>query len=273
MTQEPLVSVIYPRFELVVADDGSTDSTPERLASFRKPSLRHLKLEHTGRPSVSRNRGLTAARGNMVAFLDDDDVWLPDKLGKQVELLNRFPEAGFVYTDIRLLQTDGSVSDPILQPTDKWQGKIFDALLVNGFIYVSTVVLRRGLVQSVGLFDETLEAIEDFDFWLRVTFASSAAFLDEPVVLIRRHPGGISSRRQLLVHENMLLVLERARERLPLSLMQRLSLRRATARAHTRLGLHHLKCGELSVGRRHILRSIGLNPLQRSAWKSLVRSR
>lgn len=293
MSEEPLVSVVIPtynrgellteavesvlaqtygRFELLVADDGSTDGTPAQMAVFRDPRIRHLRLIHSGRPSVARNQALRDAGGELIAFLDDDDLWLPDKLEKQVTLLSRIPQADFVYTDIRRLSDDGSVSDPVLQPWDKWHGKIFDRLLLNSFLFVSTVIVRRAVLEKTGLFDETLAAIEDFDLWLRVTFVASAAYLDEPLVVIRRHGGGISGRRQLLVHENMLLVLGRARERFPLTLEQRFRLRRAVARAHTRLGLFYVNSGKISSGRRHFLRSLRLNPLQRTAWKSLARS-
>jgi glycosyltransferase involved in cell wall biosynthesis len=291
MSEEPLVSVVIPtydrermlteavesalaqtygRFELLVADDGSTDGTPAQMAGFRDPRIRLLRQIHSGRPSVVRNSALRRARGELIAFLDDDDLWLPDKLEKQVTLLNRVPQADFVYTDIRRLAADGSISDPVLQPWDKWEGKIFDRLLLNSFLFVSTIIVRRAVFATTGLFDETLAAIEDFDLWLRVTFVAQGAFLDDPVVLIRRHPGGISAQRQLLVHENVVRVLERVGERLPLTVAQRLRLRRAVARAHTRLGLFYVNSGRSALSRRHFFRALRLNPLQRTAWKSLA---
>ncbi len=293
LTDEPLVSVVIPtynraellseavasvraqtyqRFELIVADDGSTDATVEKIAAFRDPRVRHVRLEHNGRPSVARNRALDAARGELVAFVDDDDLWEPHKLEKQVAVFRGAPKTGFCYTDIRRLSEDGKLSGPVLQPFDKWEGKIFDRLLLNSFLFVSAVMIRRRIIDAAGPFDESLPVIEDFDLWLRVTFVADTTFIDEPLTIIRRHPQGISSARELLVHQHMVLVLQRVGKRLPLSVRQRLTLRRALARSHTRLGLYHLEHGNVRRGRQCLVRSLVVNPVQRAAWSSLGRS-
>jgi glycosyltransferase involved in cell wall biosynthesis len=261
----------YTHYELLVADDGSTDDTAARLADYG-PAVRHLRLEHSGRPSVARNRALAVASGELVAFLDDDDLWGPAKLQRQFELLARDPALGFVYSDLCFLYVDGTFSPPVLKPRQKRHGAILTPLIGDCFIHTSTVMVRRAVLDRAGWFDETFATAEDYDVWLRLACAAPAGFLPEPLVMVRRHPGEISFARELETYQNTICALGRLKSHTCLNLYQRARLRCARARMYAHLGMARLDRGERATGRRHLFQSVLLNPLQRRAWLVLLRS-
>lgn len=268
---EALRSVLaqsYPSVEVIVADDGSGDDTAARVSAFGN-AVRYLPLAHSGRPSVARNRALAVAQGELIAFLDDDDYWQPDKLQRHVALFGRDPAHGFVYSDFSLFHGD-SVAAPALAPWQKKSGYIFDDLLRDCFIHPSTVVVQRRLLQATGSFDETLSIVEDYDLWLRLAHAAPAGFVDAPLTMVRRHPGGISFQRQEQIAHNMIRTLEQAGRRLRLTRKQRLQLRQITARRHTHLGLLLSAADQPRAARSQLWHALRLNPLQRAAWLGLL---
>lgn len=113
-----------------------------------------------GYESVPRNRALSEVAGRYVAFLDDDDIRMPEELEYQTEGLHQAPAAEFSYTDARFLYPDGSTSPRVLRHWHKRRGLIFDPLLVECFIHPSTILVRRALVDRVGGLDETLHSVE-----------------------------------------------------------------------------------------------------------------
>ncbi len=269
LLQEAIESVLaqsYRDFELIVADDGSTDDTAERVAAFGD-RVRYVKLTHTGKAEVGRNAAITEGRGCFFAFLDDDDLWHEEKLARQMDVLERDEGLGYAYTDCRVLDEDGSISPPLLLSQHKQSGDVFDNLLEGCFVHPSTVVIRRILFQAVGPFDESLVCQGDYDLWLRAAYAAPVACVAEPLVLLRRPPDAMSRRLQLLNVESAILVLERLRRRQQLTWRQRWLSRRTLSRWHATLGLRREPA---SLARRHLLRSLRLNPLQRTAWQALI---
>ncbi len=261
----------FQDIEIIIVDDGSSDHTAARVAAFAEP-IRYIRLEHSGRPSRVRNRGIGVARGSLIAFLDDDDVWRPDKLARQVGFLDQHSALGFVYSDLRFQYPDGTLSAPVLRPHQKETGALFDRLLSDCFIYPSTVIVRRHLLDRVGLFDEALAIGEDYDLWLRLARAADAGCIPEPMVTIRRHPSGLSQQSEYSAYHNAIFILERLAATNALSLRRHLRVRLALARLHTHVGLTLLKTDEIQQARRHFTRSLRLNPLQRRAWQALAQS-
>jgi len=114
---ESVFAQTFRDFELIVVDDGSTDATRDLLARY-DGRLTPIILDHTANQAAVMNAGIHAARGEFVAFLDDDDIWLPNKLQRQVALLDSDIRFGFAYGNARLLHSDGHVSAPALaRPT------------------------------------------------------------------------------------------------------------------------------------------------------------
>ena len=156
----------YRDFEIVVCDDGSTDDTAARIAAFGPP-VRYRRQAHAGHPGSPRNLGIEAARGELIAFLDDDDLWEPDKLARQVELVDR-EGLDLVYTNRRFRFGDGAPSALAVTPAPASPDRLLDVVLEGQFPTLCTALVRRTLLRAVEGFDETLATGEDLDLWLRL---------------------------------------------------------------------------------------------------------
>jgi glycosyltransferase involved in cell wall biosynthesis len=152
-------------YELIVVDDGSTDETTELLASYGR-RIRVLRQANRG-VSAARNLGIRASAGRLVAFLDSDDLWLPQKLAAQVAYFEEHPDALICQTE-ELWVRKGVRVNPGLRHR-KAAGMIFERSLELCLVSPSAAMVRRELFDQVGLFDERLPACEDYDLWLRIS--------------------------------------------------------------------------------------------------------
>jgi glycosyltransferase involved in cell wall biosynthesis len=161
---DSVLSQTFRDFELIVVDDGSTDETPELLLSYGN-KIKVIKKANKG-PSAARNRGIKAAKGEWIAFLDSDDVWKPDKLEKQVQFIKDNP-------DIKICQTEeiwirnGKRVNP-RKKHEMHSGWIYEQCLPLCIVSPSSVMIHRDVFEKVGFFDETMPACEDYDLWLRI---------------------------------------------------------------------------------------------------------
>lgn len=169
----------FRNWELIVVDDGSTDSTPELLRRY--PRARTLRLPENRGVSHARNRGVREARASCIAFLDSDDAWLPQKLSVQMEFLRRHPGAVACYTDEIWIRRGVRVNP--MKKHRKFSGWIFPHCLPLCIISPSSILLRRSVWEEIGPFDETLPACEDYDWWLRLTWRHPVEFLDQPLIV------------------------------------------------------------------------------------------
>ncbi len=180
----------YRDFELLVVDDGSTDATLEALAPWRR-DLRLLRLSARRGVSAARNLGIASARGQWLAFLDSDDLWLPEKLARQMEFLAAHPEILLCQTDEIWVRRGVRVNPP--QTHRKAGGWIFPESLKRCLVSPSAVILHRRLIERFGGFDERLPAAEDYDLWLRLTWRLEVGLLPQALVVKRGgHPDQLS---------------------------------------------------------------------------------
>jgi glycosyltransferase involved in cell wall biosynthesis len=168
-------------FELIVVDDGSTDDTPRLLEGYGE-AIRVLRRENLG-VSASRNAGIAAARGGLIAFLDSDDLWLTGKLRRQVEFFASHPEALICQTEERWVKNGRRVNPG--RRHRKRGGMIFEPSLDLCLVSPSAVMVRQAIFERVGLFDESLPACEDYDLWLRVS-CRFPVHLIEAALIVKR---------------------------------------------------------------------------------------
>ncbi len=258
-------------FEIIVADDGSTYDTTAQLAAFGD-RVQYLRLEHRRMPEACRNRAIAMARGELIAFLDDDDIWAPTYLERQTALFDRDPALGFTYCDVRFLYADGSISDPRMLPQHKRADKVFDHLLNGWFIQPSTQIIRRVWIDRLGPIDEDISSQGDAAFLLRLAYSAKAACTDEPLVFIRRHPQNLSQQREIEDVQNVIRIYERLLKRFALSLRRQLRLRLTLSHLYAHVGLAQLRERNIRDARRFLAHSLRYNPLQRHAWIAFAQS-
>jgi len=173
--------------EVVVVDDGSTDETPRRLAELRDHRVRAVRVEGGRGVGAARNAGIVAARGEWIAFLDDDDLWSPRKLRTQLDAL-RAAGGGFAYTGAVLL--DASLTAVHISPAPPPEGlleltRAFNPIPAGS----SNVVVHADLLRRVGRFDERLHQLADWELWIRLAAVGPAVACDEPLVGYVQHAG------------------------------------------------------------------------------------
>jgi glycosyltransferase involved in cell wall biosynthesis len=174
--------------EVLVVDDGSTDDTRERLAALGPP-VRYFRQENQG-VAAARNRGLREATGDLIAFLDADDVWHERKLEFQVRWLSAEPSLALL--DTGTVDWPRVAFGPVNADAPERPVPIrFEDLVVRNTITTSSVVVRREILDQVGGFDTNLHGPEDFDLWLRVALVAGVANLPLPLTGYRDAAGSL----------------------------------------------------------------------------------
>ncbi|MBN1588240.1 MAG: glycosyltransferase [Pirellulales bacterium] len=181
----------YPNIELIVVDDGSREPL-ENVVQAISPRARCIRQCHAG-VAAARNRGLREARGELIAFQDSDDVWHREKLAAQVAFLATHPDVGVVYTAKRVIDEAGRVIGS--QWKQLHSGRVTEQLFRKIFVTMPSVVMRRGVIGSVGEFDASLKINSDYQYWLRASLAVKFAAIDVPLVDVRRSTGQLTLAR------------------------------------------------------------------------------
>lgn len=187
---ESALNQTYSPMEIIVVDDGSIDDT-EAALNLYAGKIKYLKSEVSQGVSVARNIALRQAKGKYVAFLDDDDLWLEEKIDKDVKFLEVNADCGFVFCG--LYYFSDSMADMGKRILSKFEEPKYEFLYDNCIIYsTSLVTMRKECLERVGLFDEGLVQSSDYDLWLRVARLFKFGYIDECLVKYRLHELNIS---------------------------------------------------------------------------------
>ncbi|MDX5368265.1 MAG: glycosyltransferase [Alphaproteobacteria bacterium] len=183
----------FDSFELIILDDGSTDGSQEAVEALaHDPRIRLAPMGKRQGPFVLRNRGIDMARGSLIAFLDADDHWHPDKLARQVAALDAHPEAGLCHTLVQDITEDGQPIPERLIDMSAFQGDCFRRLLRLNGIGNSSVVVPKRVFEVVGGFDETFRYRGDWEMWTRIAHRFPVIYLDAPLTFYRLHANNVS---------------------------------------------------------------------------------
>ncbi|CAI08561.1 glycosyltransferase family 2 protein [Aromatoleum aromaticum] len=195
----------YPHIELIVVDDGSQDDTADVVAKRYPQAI--LIRKANGGAATARNAGIRAARGEFIAFLDADDIWLPGKLRAQVEYLGARVDVSMICTGFSHWTSDrnGVFPDLLTMIPDQsdvapgaidseLSGWIYHKLLLHNFVWTTTVMMRRSLIDRIGFYDEKFRLGQDYEYFLRASRETEVHRLSRIYALYRHHPGSATAR-------------------------------------------------------------------------------
>lgn len=209
-----VIAQTYSEWELIVVDDGSTDSTATVVQEFvsRDSRIKYI-FQENGQPGKARNTGIVNSSGPLIAFLDSDDLWIEKKLERQTRALAE-NNADVVFSDAYIFKGDDTTDETkaFRSPAGRFSGRdILDSLIIANRIPVLTVLLKRTALDRVGLFEEekAYQGVEDYDLWLRLAQAG-VVFYGLPSVLARyRQHDTATSSVQSKIYKPMLLVVKK----------------------------------------------------------------
>jgi glycosyltransferase involved in cell wall biosynthesis len=170
--------------EVIVVDDASTDQTAEVCQSLQ--GIKYVRLEQNQGVAGARNVGILASSSDYVAFLDDDDLRLPGTLEKQVEVLMRDKQAGFVCAHMLMADQEGRLTGEVTGPKSSGERAFWELLELDFPVMPISVVIRKECFTSVGLFNANLSGIDDWDVFVRIAELYPVLVLNEPVSIYRK---------------------------------------------------------------------------------------
>jgi glycosyltransferase involved in cell wall biosynthesis len=252
---ESVLAQTHKQWKLLVVDDVSSDHTREVVQAFDDPRINYLRLESKGGASGARNAGLAQTRGSYVAFLDDDDTWMPTKLEVQLLAFQRgSARLGVVHTNATYVVER---ADEVYVRARKGgavipDGDVLEDLLEANFVVTGSCVVRRECLERIGGFDETIVAASDWDFWLRIAEHYDFHYIDRELYRYRIHGGNVTFdyERQTAGRESIL-------KKYPGRLAVRHS--RRSADFHLGLGMMFCATGQTKKGREAYQRAIRLD--------------
>ena len=247
-------------FEIIVIDDHSTDATPLMVNSFYDPRIKYLKNEGKNGPSTARNLGIAEARGEYIAFLDDDDEWLPSKLEKQIGILDscNMNVCG-IYSNC--LKIDKVTKETYFRRfgAETLKGNLLSQLMIKNPIHTPTLIIRKACLNQIGGFDENMHYMEDRDLWIRLARHWKFEYIDEPLTKVYRHEnahlsknlqGQIQGREILLNRYNYLFKKDK----------------KNWSKLYVCLGAQYCQLGKMKKGRINLLKGIVIYPFNKIAF-------
>lgn len=245
----------FENFELIVVDDASTDNTSEVIKSFEDKRIKYIKFAvNTGKSgNLARNEGIKRSSGEFIAFLDDDDEWMPKKLEYQLSAFESGPEnLGVVTCDaLWLNDVNGTISAPGL--CRELRGNMFDELIRHGGIYMVTMMVKKVCLDDVGLFDEKIPALGDFELAIRLSKKYNFDFIKHPLVMIHSHGNTHTTKNVGRMLESHQYILNKYIDEFSV---------RPAAYSFFLSGIGHFYClsGNAKLGRQHLYKAVRLSP-------------
>jgi len=261
MLKEAIDSILnqtFKHFELIIVDNFSSDSTELVIKSYNDKRIRYFKNENHGLIGINRNYGIRKSQCEYIAFLDDDDLWLSEKLEKQFELLDSNKELALVYSDSYMIDSNGNLKNTIYSYSSlkPFRGNVFNELLFTNFIPNLTVMIRKDVLNEVGLFDPKYRIALDYDLWLKIAECYPIDFIEQPLAKYRIHGERLSRNSELSLVEELQIMEYWLNKKPDLKRELRGKLKLKRKRLYCKLAIQHLKKCEIKETVRDFIRLV-----------------
>jgi len=198
-TIQSVLDQTYNNLEIMVVDDGSTDDTSLIVKSVTDQRITYIQQKNAG-VSPARNHGIAVSKGDYIAFLDHDDVWLPCKLEKQLSLFEQNPKVALIYSDAFIINENNFIIGKYSHKIKFFRGRIFKELFSSCFITILTVVIKKSVFLEVGPF-LPYKICEDYDLLLKCAAKYPIDYIDEPLAKYRVHGSNYSKNYETEINE------------------------------------------------------------------------
>jgi len=243
--------------EVIIVDDGSTDGTKKIIENLSEKDnrIRYFYQNNHGKPSIPRNIGFKNSSGKYIAFLDSDDIWLPEKLEKQIDLFekDKIGKLGFVDCGYMIIDENGlEIKQNYASHPCSFRGNVFRYFLEDHMIMTpGSILIRRNVLDKVGLFDERLKCLDDWDMWIRISKCYNFDFTDEKLFKYRVHRNSVTaSVLHKEIREDVICVFKTHRE----------DYYNYCPQKSKENGIFYCCVGDMEGGRKFLKEAIKLNP-------------
>jgi glycosyltransferase involved in cell wall biosynthesis len=266
-----IIAQTYTDWEIVVVDDGSRDNTRSVVEAYQprlKDKLQYIRQSNQG-ISAARNAGIRSARSEFIALLDADDIWLPHRLQRGIQVFDADAETGLVHARVARIDAQGSVVGQLKVEPKYMSGNIARNILTRrAHIICPTVIFRKRCLETAGMFDETLRATEDRDLWFRIARHWKIGYIDEILAYYRLSPASVTSDLEGLLRGQLHFVAKHYQA----GACSRMEQLEALGNIYRELGDSLFRGGALTKAIASYLRAVGYNPLSLPNAYMLVRA-
>ena len=264
-TIKSILNQTYKNFELIIVDDGSTDNTEEVIRKFKDSRIKYIKTDNWGGPAKPRNIGIKKAKGEYIAFCDDDDFWLETKLELVTDYIKKVPGVDLICHDEWLETNRVDKKRLTYGPYTTYRDLLFNGNCIS----TSATVVRRQKILEVGGFSEDMQfnGVEDYDLWLRLAQANCRIeYLHKILGVYRVYGQGITNNIALYNQHSMNLLEAHFQRWQPKTLYYRLLIRRRRAVTLRGGGHSFMKQGNHSETQRYLFMALKQDPFNWKTW-------
>lgn len=259
-TIDSVLRQTYQDLEIIVIDDGSTDNTKEIIQRYIRSSdkIKYILQENKG-PAAARNRGIKEAKGEYIAFLDSDDIWVTEKLDIQASYLEQNKDIFFLYAKADVLNEHGKKIG--IKPESNQHHEFKKLIFEWGYFPTATVMIRKECFDKVGFFSEDLRIMEDIHLWIRISRHYKMHGMDQILGIYHRHSNNVTLNKEL-VYKSTAMVYEKILAEFPND-VPRKKLRQRIAQYYYQLGKYYFDLQRYPDATRHVWHAIKTYPFVR----------